>query len=235
MKIFSLLLAPLVLAPIAFAADAAPAAPRVVHCKVIQGTKPVYPVRLYNEGVTHGEARLALNVSAAGQLADSLVLAYTHKGFADEAVRTVSKWKFEPSRVEGEPVGTVMDVTFRYEVGGVAVIERYGNVTEERDMPVGQYAYQVCGMKQLDRIPTPVHVPAPRYPKEWADQGIKGGAAVDFYIDETGKARMPVVTTADRDELGALAESAVQEWQFAPPTRSGKPVVVRARQVFRFE
>jgi TonB family protein len=58
--------------------------------------------------------------------------------------------------------------------------------------------------------------------------------AIDFYIDETGTVRMPAVSIKDDSELTALAVMALRQWKFEPPTRNGRPVLVKATQVFNF-
>jgi hypothetical protein len=45
---------------------------------------------------------------------------------------------------------------------------------------------------------------------------------------------MPVVAEADDLALALPAVEALSHWQFEPPTRHGEPVIVRARQAFRF-
>ena len=90
-------------------------------------------------------------------------------------------------------------------------------------------------MKRLDRTPAPTHVVPPVYPQEWSDRGIAGAATVEFFIDETGQARIPFVIAADQPLLGAAAVAAVMQWRFEPPLRNGNPVLVRAQQVFTFD
>jgi TonB family protein len=58
---------------------------------------------------------------------------------------------------------------------------------------------------------------------------------VQFYIDQEGKVRMPVLADVDCDlELAAAAYDAVRTWSFEPPTVKGRPVIVTARQKFVF-
>ena len=62
----------------------------------------------------------------------------------------------------------------------------------------------------------------------------EGQVVLDFYIDEQGRPRMPVVTHSDDDALNLAAVEALSHWRFVPPTRNGVPVMVRAKQSFRF-
>jgi TonB family protein len=188
-----------------------------------------------HNGVTHGEARVRVSISATGQLLDALVIGCTHRDFGSEALRTVALWRFEPELVKSKPIGVVADIEFNFEVNGMIAIEKRSPAPNaELYAPIDPYTYKAEGLKSLDHIPTPTHVVPPVYPKEWSESGIVGSATVEFYIDESGKARIPVVTATDHSLLGASAVAAVSQWRFEPPTRGGKPVLVRAEQVFSF-
>jgi TonB family protein len=205
------------------------------HFKIIQTTTPVYPVRMANEGVSHGQTKVVLHVNSKGQLADFLVVAYTKQAFAEETERAIQTWKFEPEFAGGEPIDTIMTITFNFEVNGVMMVSRYGGFNPYNDyVGVGSYDYQACSLKNLDSIPTPVSVVPPVYYKDLADKGIAGKVVVDFYIDETGKTRFVATPTGSNELLAGISVAAVQKWQFAPPTRKGKPVLVHAQQVFDF-
>jgi TonB family protein len=129
----------------------------------------------------------------------------------------------------------VLDLTFEFEVRGVLTIERWAidKAVSPAD-PAFEYVYQPCAAKDLDVPLKPVHLERPAFPEEFAKQGIRGTAVVDFYVDEQGRARIPVATQAQHDVLASLARQAVSQWQFQPPTRNGKPVLVKVSQRFAF-
>jgi len=222
-----------VMVPIFAAETAVPPAP-AKHFKVIQTTKAAYPHRLIDEGVSHGMTRAALHISPQGELVDFLVVAYTHKAFAEETERVIKKWQFEPEFVDGEPIATIMEVTFNFEVNGVMLVQKFGDFTTVPTDFGAECEYQACSLKKLDGIPTPVRVVPPTYPREWAEQGVTGRVVVDFYIDETGKTRFVAAPSSAHASLAGIAVAAVNQWQFAPPTRKGKPVLVHAQQLFDF-
>ena len=206
------------------------------HPFKIHRTEPVrYPVPLLREGISNGEARLLINIDSTGRLTETMVLAYTHKPFADAALAAVAAWRYEPARYHGENVGTVADITFRFEVDGVLLVERVGAPQHAQTDVFGPaYIYHPHGLRTLDGIPTPVHIAQPIYPQAWLEKGLRGDVVVDFYIDESGAVRMPSVQTADNPLLAAAATAAVREWRFAPPLRKGRPVLAHCQQVFKF-
>ena len=217
-------------------ASAAAAQPDNATVK-IHRTKPIqYPLPLLRDGITHGEARVLLNIDAEGRLVETMVLGYTHKPFADATLAALSEWRYDPARQNGEAVGTVADIVFRFEVNGILLVERVGvpQFTQTETFEPS-YVYRPHGLSTLDGIPTPLHVTQPIYPKEWVDQGMRGNVTVDFYIDETGAVRMPAIAKTDHPYLAAAAVAAVREWSFAPPLRKGRPVLAHCQQVFRFE
>jgi TonB family protein len=137
--------------------------------------------------------------------------------------------------MRGEPVGTTIEIYFYFEARGVVVSTTTIDELERATLfETGRYVYQPCSLRELDRIPTPLTTVAPVYPAELARKGVHGRVSVDFYIDETGVVRMPAVSPRDNSELTVLSLEALRQWRFEPPTRNGKPVLVKASQVFSF-
>lgn len=203
--------------------------------KVQQTTRAEFPERLVRNGITRGQARVRLSVSAEGRLLDALVVACSERDFGDEALRAVRTWRFEPERVKGVPIGVVATIVFSFVVNGTVTIDRRGPATGEEEVAAEARGYGAAGMRTLDRIPLPAHVVSPAFPDEWRARGITGSAVVEFYIDESGAVRIPCAISATHPELGASAVAAVAQWRFQPPTRRGEPVLVRAEQIFRFD
>jgi TonB family protein len=234
MKTNVLLLISALLAVPAFAADM-PAASSSKHLKVIQTESMRYPLEMRMNGVRTGTVRAILQVDADGRLSDHLIIAYTKKPFADEVVRTITKWKFEPEVINGTPVASVVELTFDFRVDGIMLVQKLITEVVRSDPGDDRFEYQVRSMKYLDKIPTPVNVVNPGYPKEYSDQGIVGKVVVDFYIDENGAVRMPAALVGSNPLLAGLAVNAVEKWQFTPPTYRGRPVMVHVQQTFNFQ
>lgn len=207
----------------------------IIPCSIDEAVKPSFPVRLLNEGVTGGEVHMLLYVDATGTLTDTLITAYSRKGFADEALRGLKSWKFTAGRVKGQPIDTIVNLTFRFEVHGVVVVQNPSPGSTSGFVQYEDFEFKAARVQDLDRVPTPLNIVEPTYPREWMKQGIVGTVAVDFYIDEAGRARFPVAVPATHEQLMGIALAAVHQWQFIPPKSKGQPVLVRARQVFQFD
>lgn len=203
--------------------------------RIIQTFDPIFPLQM-TRTVREGEARVVISVDATGSLKDLLVIGYTKKPFADEAVKSLREWRYEPARIDGEPVAATAEVSFRFEATGVVVDQ---TVMESAQSMLcwferNQYDYALCTLKDLDKIPVPKNAKGPMYPAAIAGAGIQGEVLVIFYIDEQGNVRMPAIHRADDLRLADYAVQAVSEWHFEPPTRKGVPTLVKASQLFKF-
>jgi TonB family protein len=211
-----------------------------VPIKVIQTEPVIYPRRASDMGIVSGEARIAVQIDEKGQMADHLVVGYSHEAFAEAAIAAIKKWRFEPARLQGQPRGAITELSFSFESKGLIVVDlSVSSYVQLRDYSLrpGAYAYGVRRLRELDRIPTPTAVVRPAYPIEPSQPPRAANVVVNFYIDEKGKVRMPTVSreTSQSDEIFAVtAVEAVSQWQFEPPTSGGKPVLVVARQEFNF-
>lgn len=192
-----------------------------------------FPLQLMRRGITSGEVQVMLKIGPDARLLDTLVTAYTHKGFAEATLAALPKGIYQPQRIDGEAVTTLAQLTVRFEVNGLVVIERYAS-DENREIFVGAFAYKTCDPERLDQPLQAIVSPSPAYPRELREQGVQGRVIVQYYIDESGRVRMPMIDQADNEALASLTLQAIEHWQFAPPSSHGRPVLVRARQEFLF-
>lgn len=218
------------------AAQPAARPPMDAPWKVHQTVPAKFPVRLLEDGVLSGEAHVRVSLSAESELIDVLVTSCSHRDFGDEALRAIRSWRFVAARVEGHWVGVVGDMDFEFVAHGpVAIVRSPVGRGDARDERRGLLGYRAEGLSGLDRIPVPTHVVPPSFPRDWIGMGVTGKATVEFFIDEEGRARVPVAIVADHPWLAGSAVAAVMRWRFAPPTRRGQPALVRAEQVFTFD
>jgi TonB family protein len=204
--------------------------------RVVQTQAAIFPPRLLQQGVRNGEARVRVSIDADGKLLDALVVYSTKPEFAEEALRVAKIWRYRAALERGEFIGVVGDIEFQFRIEGTIGVARSAFGPKE-EMPGNKDpdVYRAESMKNLDAIPTPTKVVPPSYPENWSDRGIRGTALVEFFIDEEGQVRMPVVALADHPLLGGSALAAVMQWRFEPPLSRGRRVLVRAEQLFTFE
>jgi TonB family protein len=238
-RLFALLaIASAAIFPMRAAEEAAPIAQSAptgyIPCKISSQTKAMFPVRMITNGVTRGEVQVVLEVGTDGQLTDALLVAYTRRDFADEVLRVLNKSRFAPGIVDGQPVISIVNLIYKFESTGIVAYQRIGLPTKPVDSLGDEFEYRPHGLATIDTPPSGRDLPGPIYPKKWSDEGRTGNVTVDFYIDESGKTRMPIVV-GDADEyLGAAAIAAVKDWRFETPRHKGQPVLAHAQQTFVF-
>jgi TonB family protein len=206
--------------------------------RIHQTVEPFYPSHLFLEGVVDGEVRIAIQVDAGGRLTDTLVVAYTNLALVRPTLEAVGRWTFDPAVVNGEARSTTSGLVFDFRPDGPVVVQRAGGpegdaLLEEADGRSSQtFEYEVRELRDLDRIPAPIHIVKPAARLDPLSPPVQ--VSVDFYIDETGRVRMPAVSRSEDNALGWAAVQAVSQWTFAPPTVGGEPVTVHATQLFAF-
>lgn len=204
-----------------------------IHKKVM----PAFPRSLLETGINKGSVQILIDVDVDGFLVEWLVVGFSHPEFAHSVEAAVRRWEFEPMLVNGEPVASQVELYFDFSSEG-AVVSQIGSGVTPASMVQGLNDSRGTWpktLRELDRIPIPLVTVPPSYGFDLKDKGVHGQATVEFYIDKSGAVRMPAVLDSDFMELGALALRAVEQWSFEPATARGEPVLVKARQVFRFE
>jgi TonB family protein len=208
--------------------------------KVHRTVEPQFPPKLLeNPRINEGEATVVLLVDASGLIADSLVTRYTHPLFGKEALETVHQWRFEPGRLHGAPVGVRMEMVFTFARG-----RRVVNVVDPEAVSehlLGRVegllqaeVRRVCPARELDEPIQVVDFVQPLPPEQLGARRRSGRALVEFYVDEEGRPRLPVVVESDDEAFGRSALEAIGQWRFTVPRSGGWPVLVVARQRFDF-
>ncbi|HYP16690.1 MAG TPA: TonB family protein [Opitutus sp.] len=217
----------------ASAAPAAQTSPLQIH----QTTDARFPPNLVPLAITRGEAWIMITVDREGRLSDAMAIRYTHRAFAHEALTALKKWRYEPARLNGEPIAVRTEVQFSFHAEGVVIsldsmlsLEQLASFDERPS-----YVTELCLPRELDRLPTPVRSVSPGHPGRAANAPIPGGRAViEFIIDQKGQPRMPVLVSSPHPQFSNEAAAALAQWLFTPPTREGRPVAVKVRQEFVF-
>jgi TonB family protein len=202
-----------------------------------QVSRAEFPLTQFGPVNSGGSATVLISVDANGTLVDTLTIFYTHPAYAKAAMDAIHSWRFDPARLNGRPVGVTKKIDFTFERHGFVYMSLDLSDSDDlivlRDRPTPS-SYRAYDAGEVDRRPSAVHVVSPRYPSRLAVSGVSGTVTVAFYIDEQGHVRMPTITNAADHELMDLAVDALSQWQFEPPMRGGKAVLVRASQEFRF-
>jgi len=206
-------------------ARAAEAAPRPVEAVPL-----VYP---YDQALagTEGSATVKFNIDAGGFAREVTVADATQPAFGLAAKAMVEAERFAPAVEDGKPAarpGVQVEVKFNrdsLDAGARAMIE-------EVKKPQPDFAKP----RELDQMPPRLlKAVNPVFPQAMLNAGGKGGeAVVECIIDSQGRVQLPRIISATTEECGWAAATALLRWEFAPPTKGGKPAAFRIRIPLEF-
>ena len=206
--------------------------------RIDQTVEGQFPAVLSFSPIISGEARVVINVDSDGRLADWLVTGYTHEAFAQEAIQLLRHWRYTPAAIDGRPIDARMEVTLRFSSRGrvVSLSREDTPAMLMNDFLRNQFVRRVCPAADLDRPIAVVQAVNPPDPgrTEAAPASAPVSVLLDFYVDENGQTRMPVVLNDAQEDYARAAVWALSQWRFAAPTHAGKTVAVRVRQEFIF-
>jgi len=189
------------------------------------------------EASKEGDLRMVIDINEDGTVADWLVIRSFDQDFVDAIRRVIDEWTFNPATLGGKPIPIVMELMFNFSKRGTSLVE--GNLTElylERLPNMHKDLNFVRSFTELDKLPEPVKIVRPVVNPDIPAEQRTGRVVVGFYIDETGKVRIPIVEEYEGHRaIVDAAYTAIRQWEFMPPTVKGKPVTVRVEQPFEFK
>jgi TonB family protein len=178
---------------------------------------PDYPDALRKSGL-RGEVVIDFVVDRAGKVTEAHVVRSLNPAFEQATLDALYQWTFAPARREGVPVSCHLRETFTFQHeqkigGGASGIAVEKQADQSRLPPDFRY----------DVPPKPRGLPTPVYPYALLRDGIRGKARVSFVIGVDGRIVSTSVISADRPEFGAALQAAVENYQFEPALRGGRP------------
>lgn len=202
---------------------------------------PVFPQALIEEGYSEGVVKIVFEVDYAGELRDWLVTEATHPDFVESVAKVIDSWRFSPPHVNGENRSIVSRMRIDYKSSGnvLSFDLPSGLLTRRHNEIVGYRANELklASVRELDAVPRPLRKIKPIVPAEVIEKHDGSRAMFTFFVDETGKVRIPALQEVDGSpEPGMLlaAQDALSQWSFEPPTRKSQPVSVKLSQSFVF-
>jgi TonB family protein len=184
---------------------------------------PVWPYDALIKG-EGGSATVAFTVAPNGYVSEVTVKEATQPAFGAALLAAVSSSRFEPAIVNGRgaEVQLLRRVDFKpvpLDAGDDDGLTRLVGLVRQDAIKGGQ---------GLDGKLVPLYRIAPAKPLH-AASGDKGDAVIEFVIDRDGRARLPKIVSASREEYGWAAATAISQWVFSAPTRGGKPTEHRVQ------
>jgi TonB family protein len=203
--------------------------------KLTRFVEPQFPAAARDSGLADGQVTLALSRTPAGEPVDILVLDATDPVLAVAAVDAARSWRFAPTDDPAELVTPTVRVAFRLQ--GVVMFPAGKGYQEAAAPRAGSLLVptKVRALQDLRYPPKLLVQPMPGYPAALTGRRLSGEAAVQFYVDETGRVRLPKVLHATTPEFGEAAVAAVANWRYEPPRNGRRPVIVTEHWAFQFK
>lgn len=177
---------------------------------------PEYPRDALRRG-QEGFVVVEFTVQTDGSTADiEVVESEPRNAFDREAMRAVSRWKFEPALRDGRPVESRLQHTIDF------------NLNDDQSSLLPQDSEEFASVGSEVH---PVAMPSPQYPRDALRRRIEGEVVVAFAVTPEGHPRdIRILDAAPRGEFEREALEAVREWRFEP-VPGGVP---RVRHIIEF-
>jgi TonB family protein len=197
---------------------------------------PEFPESLLSTGNGKGVVTAAIGRDGEGRVTDVLVLDSTHARLTQSVTEAVRQWKFKlPANPAPAGREIVPIVRFLFSMRGVLFISAYtGTLQSPASAITANSPVVLPTFADLDAVPEPLHHPMPRFTGRLAEPANGGTVTVKFFLDETGKVRVPIILECSTPELGSAALAAVEQWTFTPPRAAGRETIALETQTFAF-
>ena len=154
-----------------------------------------------------GEVLLDAEVDTSGKLTNIRVVS-GDSPFVDGALNAVQTWSFQPAQLNGQATGSRIGIVFQFPQSFVPRLTG------------GEHKFGEPEPRADDRAALPVRTIEANYP---ADSVGEGSIILDGMVNSQGRLTS-ITVLRDLESLAEPAKAAVEQWQFAPSEKAGKPV-----------
>lgn len=203
--------------------DEPPVAVRVI--------KPVYPYDLLVKSKT-GRAEVTFIVDPNGNARDAQVKSASEPEFGAALAAMAEVMEFEPATKDGKPCWALLSVDRVF--NQISPDSPVDSATKDLLLELEQSSPKIYSPADLDEKLKPIFRTAPVITDAHAKSGEAATAEIEIIIDHGGRARLPRIVKASREDFGWAAATAVSRWVFNPPLKGGEPIYVRVRVPFKY-
>jgi TonB family protein len=203
----------------------------VVPPRPISVVRPKYPKEARKKKI-EGPVVLRASVTLDGTLRDLTVVS-GDPILADAALEAVRQWRYQPSKVNGEPVEAQHEITVTFKRDESTAY--LGPDDLSPDVPLEPPAdiqerilagELVSGDSREVTHPTTIFAPDPEYSETARRIKYQGTCVLGLIVGADGNPLSVWITRPAGEGLDEKSIEAVKLWKFQPATKDGEPVAV---------
>ena len=189
--------------------EPAPASRVITHSRthgprLIQRNEPTYPKQAVEEGL-QGMIILEANVDRQGRMGPIDIISGDPPILAEEALKAVQTWRYEPLRIKGKAYPFTVAITVNF------LLEKSRS---DRGSGVVHFTIDTKRLRFQRKVD-------PVYPPQALQEAIQGEVKVGVLIDKQGQVSQTKVVEG-HPLLAASALEAIKKWEFEPYLQAGK-------------
>ena len=185
-----------------------------------------FPTKMRRWGLD-GNVMMRSIVTETGALEQPLVQKSIHPAFEMAAVKGMMSMRMSPATIDGNVIPTSIGLPFSF----MLTSSKQSTLSENAAFTFPKQNSSKPEASQYDVAPEIMVVSLPAYPRALLQERITGSAKVSVVLDSLGSVQDVTVVEATHPDFGAATMAMMQNWQFAPALKAGKPVNVQ----FNFE
>lgn len=193
--------------------------------------KPVYPYDLLVKSKT-GRATVTFIVDPKGNARDAQVKSASEPEFGAALAAMAEVMEFEPATKDGKPCWALLSIEKVF--NQISPDSPVDGATKELLTELEQSSPKIFSAAELDEKLKPVYRVSPVRTDAHVKSGEAATAEIEVIIDHNGRARLPRILSASREDFGWAAATAASRWVFDPALKGGEPVYVRVKIPFKY-
>jgi TonB family protein len=161
-----------------------------------------------------------------------------HPGFEATAIRAMLSMRFKPATIEGKdiPASVRIPFNFRLTPDSNSIEPRSKSYTSEHAaFSFPKVNSRAPAEAQYDVAPEIMVVSLPAYPRAQLIDRTAGSAKITVVLDQLGAVQEAEVIEATHPDFGAATKAMMQNWEFAPALKAGRPIPVKFTYEHQFQ
>ncbi len=193
-----------------------------------------FPGAATTRSIPKGKAVLSILVDADNRAVDFLVTSATDPTFGKALEEIAPRLTYQAARLKGIAIPARYAFAYDFEARSTSTNAMDNATLLPSKIAPGKAAHSAHPESELDQTLELTRMALPDVPAGYTPTNDPVAVLVTFFVDETGRVRIPNVESAADPVLVPGAIAAVSHWTFKPALRHGKPVLAFATRVVRF-